>query len=276
MEKEKAISVKNNDVQPMWTKDQQQLILDTVAKGATENEFKLFLYTCRRTGLDPLTRQIFFVKRNTKRPDGSWSGQMTVQTGIDGYRAIADRSKKLAGIDDAVYDTEKDECPGKATVTVYKMIDGERRAFTATARWNEYAPDMTSKQSFMWRKMPYLMLAKCAEALALRKAFPNDLSGLYTTEEMAQSDNNIKNDIKIGKEEIVPGSNNLKTCPICGNAHNGKWPKCLECWKKDKAGETKSVGDQMAQGISNSREENAQFSDDQNVKHREEKTNIPV
>lgn len=166
-----------------WTDEQVQLIKNTVAKGATNDELKLFLYTAKRTGLDPLTKQIHFVKR---------AGQMTVQTGIDGYRAIAERSNTLAGIDDGIYEEQVDangnrlNKPLKATVTVYRMVNGERVPFTASARWSEYAPQ--GGQAFMWQKMPYLMLGKCAEALALRKAFPNDLTGLYTNEEMAQAD----------------------------------------------------------------------------------------
>lgn len=163
-----------------YSNDQIQLITNTVAKGATTDELKLFLYTAQRTGLDPLTRQIHFVKR---------AGQMTIQTGIDGYRAIASRTGELAGIDDPIYE-EANNRPIKATVSVYRMVQGQRVAFTASARWSEYAPQ--GGQGFMWQKMPYLMLGKVAESLALRKAFPLDLSGLYTQEEMAQADNEVK------------------------------------------------------------------------------------
>ena len=166
------------------------LIKQTVAVGATDLELQLFLYTAKRTGLDPLTRQIYAIKR--------WNSQagketMTIQTGIDGYRLIADRTNKLAGIADAVFDTEADAHPGKATVTVTKMIDGVKCEFTASARWSEYV--QTKKDgnpTAMWVKMPYLMLGKCAEALALRKAFPADLSGVYTFEEMSQADTEPK------------------------------------------------------------------------------------
>ena len=171
-------SVLKQETNP-WTQEQVTLITNTVAKGATPDELQLFLYTASRTGLDPLTRQIHFVKRG---------GQMTVQTGIDGYRAIAERSGTLAGIDDAQYDSEDKVHPNKATVTVYRIINSERVPFTASARWSEYAVE----GGFMWRKMPYLMLAKCAEALALRKAFPNDLTGLYTNEEMEQADGKVE------------------------------------------------------------------------------------
>lgn len=152
-----------------------ELIKKTVAKDCTNDELELFLYTCHRTGLDPLARQIYAVKR---------SGKMTIQTGIDGYRLIADRTGKLAGISDYAFDSEEAKTPAKATVTVRKVVgDGIIAEFTATARWGEY-----NAGGPMWAKMPYLMLGKCAEALALRKAFPADLSGVYTAEEMSQAD----------------------------------------------------------------------------------------
>lgn len=171
----KEVMVKTSkEVLPMWTEEQVDLIKNTVAKGATDDELRLFLYTAKRTGLDPLTKQIHFVKRG---------GQMTIQTGIDGYRAIAERTKSLAGITDPLYEVDGDK-PTKATVKVYRSINGMMAEFTASARFTEYV----APYSPLWNKMPFLMLGKCAEALALRKAFPNDLSGLYTNEEMAQAE----------------------------------------------------------------------------------------
>jgi phage recombination protein Bet len=145
-------------------------------------DFMLFLYQCKRTGLDPLARQITPVFRNAKQPDGSFKEVMSIQTTIDGYRLIAERSGLYAGSDDAIYDAEDQAHPNKATVTVYKLNKqtGERMPVTATARWSEYVGTGP-----MWNKMPYLMIAKCAEALALRKAFPQELSGVYTREEMS-------------------------------------------------------------------------------------------
>lgn len=187
----KAISVKK-DTAP-YTNEQIELIRNTVAKGATPDEFKLFMVVAARSGLDPFTKQVHFVKR---------AGQGTIQTGIDGYRAIAERTKTLAGIDDAAYDSEDKPHPNKASVTVYRLIEGTRVSFTASARWNEYVPNQG--QDFMWKKMPYLMLGKVAEALALRKAFPNDLSGLYTHEEMAQADNTTEQTKDAVEGKIVP------------------------------------------------------------------------
>jgi phage recombination protein Bet len=195
---EKGVAVRQEQSLATMTEDQIELIKNTVARGATTNELKLFLYTASRTGLDPLTRQIHFIKRkvwNAKTKEHDEVG--TIQTGIDGYRVVASRNG-LAGIDDAKFDVEDGDHPNKATVTVYRLVNGERVPFTASARWKEYVQEKDeyadSKKTgrkvpaAMWAKMPYLMLAKVAEALALRKAFPNDLSGIYTNEEMDQAD----------------------------------------------------------------------------------------
>ena len=148
-----------------WTPEQIDLIKRTIAVGATSDELQLFLYQAKRTGLDPLSRQIHFVKRKDKG---------TIQTAIDGYRLTADRTGKYAGNDDYKFDeglsqyehmTADRGSPWTATSTVYKMIDGVRTPFTATAAWKEYFPGEV--QGFMWKKMPYLMIGKCAEALSL-------------------------------------------------------------------------------------------------------------
>jgi len=150
------------------------LVKRQIAPESTDDELKLFLYQCQKTRLDPLARQIYFQKRG---------GKMTVLTGIDGYRLTADRTGLYAGSDDPIFDDENR--PARATVTVYKIVAGIRCPFTATARWDQYFPG--EKQGFMWMKMPHLMLSKCAEALALRKAFPQELSGVYVKEEMDQA-----------------------------------------------------------------------------------------
>lgn len=189
-------------VQPReFTERQLAIITNQIAKGASEDELAYFLEVCRLTGLNPIQRQIYAVMRNSREQvDGEWktAKRMTIQTGIDGYRLIAARTGQLAGIDDPTYDTEDDEHPNRASVTVWRFVSGHRVPFTATARWREYVQEKdeykgrekTGKKvpTEMWAKMPYLMLGKCAEALALRKAFPAELSGVYTGEEMSQAD----------------------------------------------------------------------------------------
>jgi phage recombination protein Bet len=162
------------------TPNQVELIKSKYAVGASDDELKIFLYVCARTKLDPFARQIYFVKR--------WDSKQgrdvfTPQTSIDGLRSIAERSGNYAGNDDPIFDDEK--LPKRATVSVYKIVQGQRVAFTGTARWDQYCP--SAPNDFMWKKMPHLMLGKCAEALALRKAFPNVISGLYISEEMEQA-----------------------------------------------------------------------------------------
>ena len=170
-----------------WTREQIDLIKSTVAKGATDLEFSLFLYTAKHTGLDPLMKQIYAVKRWNRAESRE---TLAIQTGIDGYRLIAARTGQHMGTEDAVFDTETERHPNKASVTVYRLVHGATVAFTASARWVEYV--QTGKEgspNSFWARMPYGMLAKCAESLALRKAFPAELSGVYTHEEMGQADN---------------------------------------------------------------------------------------
>ena len=190
----------------LFDRETVELIKRNVAKGATDDELKIFLHQAQKTGLDPLAKQIYFRKQKTKTGD-----QMTIITGIDGYRLVADRTGLYAGNEDPVFDDE--ERPLKATVTVHKLIGGIRCPFTASARWDQYYPG--DAQGFMWRKMPHLMLGKCAEALALRKAFPAELSGLYVREEMDQAGSdvvdtvvveNAPNDEPPTSATIFPGS----------------------------------------------------------------------
>lgn len=179
----------------VWTAADVETIKRHIAPGIGDDDLRLFARVCRQTGLDPFTKQIYAIMRSAKvrKPNGQevFEPRMTIQASIDGYRLIATRTGALAGIDDAVFDTEDAAHPRWARVTVWRFVQGQRCPFTATARWAEYSAD-----SSMWRKMPYLMLAKCAEALALRKAFPAELSGVYTSQEMAQAD---------GAEEMATG-----------------------------------------------------------------------
>lgn len=177
-----------------YTQDQIVLIRDTVAKGCNAQELTLFLTIARTKKLDPFTGQIRPIKRWDSRLGRE---AMAIQVGIDGYRVIASRTGEHMGTDDVVYDTEEEAFPGKATVTVYRLSNGQKVPYTATARWEEYVQmikvkDRDSEQWIvgpMWKRMPYLMLGKVAESLALRKAFPDEMAGIYTFEEMAQADN---------------------------------------------------------------------------------------
>jgi phage recombination protein Bet len=149
----------------------------------TDAEFEAFLAAAHRYRLNPLANQIYarLQEKTEKNPRS-----VTYMAQIDGYRLLADRTGYYAGNDDPVYDDESKKQPGRATVTVYKLVNDQRVSFSASARWSEYCP--AGNAGFMWHKMPFLMLGKCAEALALRKAFPAELSGLYIVEEFDQAD----------------------------------------------------------------------------------------
>lgn len=157
------------------TRSDLEILRDSKFKDFSPDEMSYAHKISNHLQLNPLLNQVHFVKRGRA---------ITTQVGIDGFRLIAQRTGQYAGSDEVIFET-KDERPVKASVTVYRMVAGQRVAFCASARWSEYKPD---NGDHMWRKMPFTMLGKCAEALALRKAFPAELSGVYSNEEMDQAD----------------------------------------------------------------------------------------
>jgi phage recombination protein Bet len=171
-------------------RDKIELIRQTVAKGATDLELKLFLHACERTGLDPLMNQIHAVKRWNS---GLNREEMKIQTGIDGYRLIADRTTRYAPGQRPMFTYRPNDGALDSAIAFVKkqtVNDGTWHIVEAEAFWSEYV--QTKKDgtpNHMWTTKPHTMLAKCAEALALRKAFPAELSGIYTHEEMMQADN---------------------------------------------------------------------------------------
>jgi phage recombination protein Bet len=184
-----AVSIRNS-TQLAFTTEDLQILKNTKFKNFTNDEVAYCAKICGQLNLSPFLNQIHFVKRKNK--DGSYS--ISSQVGIDGFRLHAQRSGGYAGSDEPVYEydekSEGKKYPAKATVTVYKIIQGVRCPYTASARWDEFYPG-DGPNSHMWQKMPHNQLAKCAEALALRKACPAELSGLYTDDEMHQADKTL-------------------------------------------------------------------------------------
>lgn len=175
-----------------FTPDQVDLIKRTIAKGCTDDELKLFLHQCQRTGLDPFSRQIYAIRRNEWDAEvGAKVPKMVIQTAIDGYRVIADRTGRYAPGPEPTFEYDDKRNLIAATAHVRKRTpDGTWHDVAATAHFDEYAGyTAAGKLTRMWAEKPRIMLAKCAEALALRKAFPAELAGVYTGEEMEQADN---------------------------------------------------------------------------------------
>jgi phage recombination protein Bet len=164
----------------LWTPEQTQLISTTIAPGCSADELRLFAYACQRTGLDPFSKQIYAIRR---------SGRMTIQAGIDGLRSIAERTGQLDGSEtfwcgedgqwQDVWLSSKP--PAAAKTIIYRK--GAAHPFVGVARFQDY-----NAGQGLWSKMGAAMIAKCSEALALRKAFPADLSGVYSTDEMQQAE----------------------------------------------------------------------------------------
>jgi len=167
-----------------------------IPKETPKAMIEVFARNCHERNLSPFSKQIYLVAR---------AGKYTIQTGIDGFRSLAERTSKYGGSEDYLFNDgktmfqmiqEKQDKPITATATVFKIIQGVIVKVSATAVWTAYFPG--DALGFMWKKMPFLMLAKCAESLALRKAFPEVLGGLYTDEETQQAD-----EVQ-GKEILTP------------------------------------------------------------------------
>ena len=172
-----------------YDREQVELLKRTVAKGATDDQFALFMTIAQRRKLDPFVKQIWCVLRKNK--DGSV--EMAVQTAIDGFRLIAQRTGQYDGQSEPQWCGEdgawkdvwlSNTPPLAARIAVYRK--DVQRPFHGIAMLKSYASykDDGKTLAAKWGQMPEHMLAKCAEALAFRKAFPEDMSGINTADEM--------------------------------------------------------------------------------------------
>ena len=210
------------DDQTGFTPQQIAVLRQIGVENASESDLAVFFHQAQRTGLDPFARQIYMVGRSAyDRQSGGYVTKYTIQTGIDGFRLIGRRAADARNEALEISDTEwcgkdgkwvdvwlSEEPPSAARVAIIR--NGGR--FPAVALFSEYAQYRKvqgggQELTQMWASKGALMLAKCAEALAWRKAYPQDLSGLYTADEMSQADRTVAaQQVTGGHTEVTPST----------------------------------------------------------------------
>ena len=191
--KDVVVTEGTNALQHNLTAETVEVVKQTVFPSSTDAQLKLYLHKCVSVGVHPLDGMIHPAVFNTK--DGA---RVVFTSSIDFHRSRANDTDNYDGQDDVQFGPVIDahvggknmKVPEWAKVTVFKK--DSQRGTSGTAYWEEFVPAMESKQ-MMWAKMPRTMLAKCAEAQALRKAFPKALHGVYAEEEMHQAANKALN-----------------------------------------------------------------------------------
>jgi len=180
--------------QEMFDSKQRAALSVLGIRDATNADLAVFMHYCQKTLLDPFSKQIYMIPRREKQGD-QWVTKQTIQTGIDGFRVIRDRVCARLGVEVEYEDTIWYDADGRehtvwlsetppTACRVVVLKNGKR--FPAVLRTAAYmATDKNGNALAQWRTQPDHQIEKCCEAFALRRAFPNDLGGLYVDEEMS-------------------------------------------------------------------------------------------
>jgi phage recombination protein Bet len=170
----------------VWSNEEVAIIRSVIAPGLSDGQLAFFAQVCRATGLNPIMNQIVPILRNDKNAPGG--KKLTIQTTIHGLRLIADRTGRYAPGPLTTFEMRADgKTPDSATAYVRKFAGNVWHDVSEVAYWDEYVQQYNGQPSALWATKPRVMLAKCAEALALRRAFPAEMAGLYVDEEMPEA-----------------------------------------------------------------------------------------
>lgn len=167
---------------------------NSVFPGASDESIYMAAQYCAARKLDIFKKPIHIVPLSIRDSvTGKYETRDVIMPGIYELRTTAFRTGEMAGIDEPVFGEEKKihgiNAPEWCKITVYRIIAGQRYAFTHTEFFEEAAATKNNGElNSMWTKRPRGQLAKCAEAGALRKAFPDEMGGLMTSDEVSEID----------------------------------------------------------------------------------------
>ena len=196
MEQKQDLSIiEPHDKSLAITAEMKDVIRSVIFPDSTDAELEFFIYYCQTRGVHPISKLIHPVKRQ---------GKLSLQSSIDYLRSESEDAGDYLGMKQPVFEYNVDGTLDSATVTVLRQINGQPVEFTATAYFEEYKP--APPNDFMWKKMPKHMIAKCAEALARRQAWPKKLGQLYVPEEMQQADVDSKQQRKDRTASVKPAA----------------------------------------------------------------------
>ena len=179
--------------------DAIRVLQSSLYPGAKDESVRMVLAWCRATGRDPMKKPVHIVPMNVKVSQGKWEWRDTIMPGIGTYRTDAARTGQYAGKSEPEFGPDETRTfdngqqqvrvtfPKWCKVTVYRQVGGQISAFPAKEYWVENyasAGKDSDAPNAMWKKRPYGQLAKCAEAQALRMAFPEETGNTNTMEEM--------------------------------------------------------------------------------------------